>query len=122
MLSAPSLAAPRPGLRSALSHALRPTILARSVAASVIMWLIMGSVSPSYSSLIFQDELAVYFAAGLGIAPVSNIVVVVLTSLFSSDHTTISHPHVAAAIQVLITRVLSDRLSNSNRLIEELMG
>lgn len=98
MVNAPSLAAPRPGLRKALGHALRPTILARSVAASVIMWLIMGSVSPSYSSLIFQDELAVYFAAGLGIALVSNIVVVVVTSLFSSDHTTISHPQSTAAI------------------------
>lgn len=91
-------AAPPPGLRKALRHALRPTILARSVAAGAIMWLIMGSVSPSYSSLIFQDELAVYFAAGLGIALVSNIVVVVLTSLFTSDHTTISQPQSTAAI------------------------
>lgn len=93
-----SLTDPHPGIRNALSHALQPAILARSLAASAIMWLIMGSVSPSYSSLIFQGELATYFAAGLGIALVSNIVVVVITSLFSSDHTTISQPQSTAAI------------------------
>ena len=93
-----SFAAPQPGLRNALKYALQPAVLARSAAASVIMWLIMASVSPSYPSLIFQDELAAYFAAGLGIALTSNIVVVVVTSLFSSDHTTISQPQSTAAI------------------------
>ncbi len=98
MSNVSSFLPPNAGFRHALRHALRPTILARSVAASAIMWLIMASVSPSYPSLIFQGELAAYFAAGLGIALTSNIVVVVVTSLFSSDHTTISQPQSTAAI------------------------
>lgn len=94
----PAIADLQPGLRNTLKYALQPSIIARSMAASVIMWLIMASIAPSYASLIFQGELAGFFAAGLGITLASNIVVLVITSLFSSDHATISLPQTTAAV------------------------
>ena len=63
-------------------------MMLRSILASAIIWLLMGSVLPSYSALIFHGKLSGYFAAGLAIVLVSEIVLVLLTSLFSSDHAT----------------------------------
>lgn len=77
-------------LRQALRHVLQPQIILRSLAASAIIWLVFASVTPSYSKLIFHGRLSGYFAAGLAIALVSQLVVVFITSLFGSDHATIS--------------------------------
>lgn len=75
-------------LRQAIAQALKPQMILRSVLASAIIWLLMASVMPSYSRLVFNGKLASYFAAGLAIVLVSEIVMVLITSLFSSDHAT----------------------------------
>ncbi len=76
--------------REALKVSLQPAVLVRSLFASAIIWLIMMSLLPSYPGLIFQGKLTCYFAAGLSIALVSQFVIVFITSLFSSDHTTMA--------------------------------
>ena len=78
--------------REILKYALQPATLLRSVFASAIIWLIVASLVPSYSRLLFQGKLAGYFAAGLSIALVSDIVIVLVTSLFSSNHATLAVP------------------------------
>ena len=84
--------------RQALSHALQPAIIMRSLAASAVIWLILASVTPSYSRLIFHGKLSGYFAAGLAIALGSQMVIIVITSLFSSDPATISVPQSPSAV------------------------
>ena len=85
-------------IRQALRHALQPNMLLRSVFASAIIWLLMASAMPSYSALIFHGKLSGYFAAGLAIVLVSEIVVVLITSLFSSDHATQVVPQSPTAV------------------------
>ena len=51
--------------REILKVARQPATLLRSVFASAIIWLIVASLVPSYSRLLFQGKLAGYFAAGL---------------------------------------------------------
>lgn len=91
-------ASPDLSYSEALKRALQPAVLLRSVFASAIIWLIMASLMPSYSRLIFQGKLAGYFAAGLGIALVSQLVIVLVTSLFSSDHATLAVPQSPTAV------------------------
>ena len=71
-------------IRHAVGHALKPPILLRGVFTSAIIWLLMASAMPSYAGLIFHGELAGYFATGLAIVLVSEIVMVVITALLSS--------------------------------------
>ena len=87
-----------PGLIDAIRHALQPSAILRSLLASTIIWLLMASAMPSYSRLIFNGELAGYFAAGLGIVLVSEIAVALITSLFSSDHATLAVPQSPTAV------------------------
>ncbi|MDE2777292.1 MAG: cyclic nucleotide-binding domain-containing protein [Chloroflexota bacterium] len=77
-------------LRQGLGYALQPAVILRSLFAGAIIWLVFASVTPSYSKLIFQGKLSGYFAAGLAMALVSQLIVTLVTSLFSSDHATIS--------------------------------
>ena len=91
-------AAPDLSFRKALKLALEPGVFARSLFASAIIWLIMTSALPSYAGLIFQGKLAGYFAAGLGIALVSQIVIVFIISLLSSDHSTLAVPQSPTAV------------------------
>jgi len=67
-------------------------MLLRSVFASAIIWLLMASAMPSYSRLVFHGPLEAYFAAGLSMVLVSQIVVIPITSLLSSDHATLAVP------------------------------
>jgi len=67
-------------------------MLLRSVFASAIIWLLMASAMPSYSRLIFHGPLEAYFAAGLSMVLVSQIVVIPFTSLLASDHATLVVP------------------------------
>lgn len=75
-------------LRRALGYALQPPILLRSAATSAIIWLLMASAMPAYAGLIFHGQLSGYFAAGLAIVLVSEIIAVAFAALFSSDHAT----------------------------------
>jgi len=86
------------GYRGALKHALQPRIIARSAFASTIIWLLMASAMPSYSRLVFHGKLAAYFAAGLSIVLVSEIVMVLIASLFSSDQATQVVPQSPTAV------------------------
>ena len=91
-------ASPDLSFQDALKLALQPAVLTRSIFASAVIWLIMTSALPSYSGLIFRGRLAGYFAAGMGIALVSQIVIVFITSLFSSDHATLAVPQSPTAV------------------------
>ena len=94
-------------VRQALVYSLQPSILMRSLVASGIIWLIMASATPSYSRLIFEGKLSGYFAAGLAIALASQLVMVLITSLFSSDPSTIGLPQSpSAVIQGLLAGVV----------------
>ena len=79
-------------IRQALGYALQPQTFLRSAFASAIIWLLIASAMPSYSRLIFHGPLEAYFAAGLSMVLVSQIVVILITSLFSSDHATLVVP------------------------------
>lgn len=72
----------------ALKYALQPPMLLRSLFASATIWLLIASALPSYSRLIFSGPLAGYFAAGLAMVLVSQIITMLLTAFFSSDHAT----------------------------------
>ena len=85
-------------LRQAVAYSLQPAVILRSLAATAVIWLILASVTPSYSRLIFQDKLSGYFAAGLAIALGAQLVIVLITSLFSSDPATISVPQSPSAV------------------------
>ena len=85
-------------LGEAIRHALRPAIFLRSFSVAAIIWLIMASLTPSFARLIFNGALAGYFVAGLGIALVSEIGVALLTSLLSSDHSTLACPQSPTAV------------------------
>ncbi len=85
-------------LRQTIAQALKPQMILRSVLASAIIWLLMASAMPSYSRLVFNGKLANYFAAGLAIVLVSEIVMVIITSLFSSDHATQVVPQSPTAV------------------------
>ncbi len=87
-----SFGKPDQSLRETVKVALQPSVMLRSLFVSAIIWLLMASAMPAYARLVFQGELAGYFAAGLGIVLVSEIIAVVLTSLFSSDHATLVIP------------------------------
>ena len=63
-------------------------MMLRCIFTSAIIWLLMASVMPSYPGLIFHGKLSGYFAAGLAIVLVSEIVMVLISALFSSDHAT----------------------------------
>lgn len=71
---------------------LQPSLMLRSVLVSATIWLLMASAMPAYVRLVFRGELAGYFAAGLAIVFVSEIIAVLVTSLFSSDHATLVIP------------------------------
>ena len=85
-------------LSAGIRHALQPAVLLRSLGASAIIWLLMASAMPSYAGLIFHGKLSGYFAAGLAIVLVSEIVVVLITSLLSSDHATQVVPQSPTAV------------------------
>ncbi len=89
-----------PDLRfgEAIRIALKPSLLMRSVFASAIIWLLMASAMPSYAKLIFHGKMAEYFAAGLGITLLSQVVILVVTSLFCSDHATLVIPQSPTAV------------------------
>ncbi len=73
-------------------------MLLRSLLTSAIIWLLMASAMPSYAGLIFRGQLAGYFAAGLAIVLVSEIVTILITALFSSDHATQVVPQSPTAV------------------------
>lgn len=83
---------PDPSLRETIKYVLQPSVILRSLFVSAIIWLLMASAMPAYARLVFQGKLAGYFAAGLGIVLVGEIVAVLVTSLFSSDHATLVIP------------------------------
>lgn len=89
---------PDRSLREAIQYALQPAVILRSLSASAVIWLVLASVTPSYAGLIFQDKLSGYFAAGLAIALVSQIVFFVIISLFSSDPSTLAVPQTPSAV------------------------
>ena len=82
----------------AIKLALKPPLLMRSIFSSAIIWLLIASAVPSYAQLVFHGKMADYFAAGLGITLVSQIVTLVVTSLLSSDHATVVIPQSPTAI------------------------
>ncbi len=88
----------QPAMHAALKRALQPAVLLRSLFAATTIWLIMASLTPSYSRLIFQGKLAGYFAAGLGIALVSEIAIGLVSGLFSSDEATMAFPQSPTAV------------------------
>lgn len=85
-------------LRETIKFAVQPAALLRSAIASATIWLLMASAMPSYARLVFQERLADYFAAGLGIVLVSQIVTLVITAIFSSDHATLVIPQSPTAV------------------------
>ena len=89
---------PDRSLRESVKAALQPAALLRSVFASATIWLLMASAMPSYSRLVFQDRLAGYFTAGLGIVLVSQIITLLITAFFSSDHATLVIPQSPTAV------------------------
>ena len=98
MQDASPFASPDLSFREAFTIALKPSQLARSVFTSAIIWLLILSAMPSYAKLIFLGKMADYFAAGLGITLISQIVILVFTSLASSDHATIVIPQSPTAV------------------------
>lgn len=98
MQDASPFASPDLSFREAFKIALKPSQLARSVFTSAIIWLLIASAMPSYAKLIFLGKMADYFAAGLGITLISQIVILVFTSLASSDHATIVIPQSPTAV------------------------
>ena len=98
MQDASPFASPDLGIREAFRIALKPSQLARGIFTSAIIWLLILSAMPSYAQLIFLGKMADYFAAGLGITLVSQIVILVVTSLASSDHATIVIPQSPTAV------------------------
>jgi len=84
--------------REAFASALQQGIFLRSLFASLVIWLLMASAMPSYSRLVFQGQLEGYFAAGLAMVLVSQIVVLLISSLFSSDHATLVVPQSPTAV------------------------
>ncbi|MCY3781514.1 MAG: SulP family inorganic anion transporter [Chloroflexi bacterium] len=91
-------ASPDLSFSEAVRIALQPAVLLRGFFASVIIWLVLATVTPSYARLIFNGKLAGYFAAGLAIALVSQMVVGVITALFSSDRSTVAVPQSPSAV------------------------
>ncbi len=91
-------ASPDLGFREAIKIALKPPQLMRSVFTSAIIWLLVTSAMSSYAKLIFHAQMADYFAAGLGITLVSQIVLLIVNSLFSSDHATLMIPQSPTAV------------------------
>ncbi len=85
-------ASPDLGFREAIKIALKPSQLMRSVFTSAIIWLLVTSAMPSYAKLIFHGQMSDYFAAGFGITLLSQIIILIVTSLFSSDHATLVIP------------------------------
>ena len=85
-------------LRTTVALAMQPSMLLRSLFASAVIWLLMASAMPSYSRLIFHGKLAGFFAAGLAIVLVSEIVAVLVTSLLCSDHATQVVPQSPTAV------------------------
>ena len=84
--------------QSSLRNLLQPAVILRSLFASAIIWLLMASAMPSYAGLVFHGKLEAFFAAGLGIVIVSEIVTVLISSLFSSDHATLVVPQSPTAV------------------------
>ncbi len=91
-------ASPDLGFREAIKIALKPPLLMRSIFTSFIIWLLVTSAMSSYAKLIFHGQMADYFAAGLGITLVSQIVLLIVNSLFSSDHATLMIPQSPTAV------------------------
>ena len=98
MENASPFASPDLGFGKAIRIALRPSLLMRSVFTSAIIWLLIASAVPSYGKLIFLGRMVDYFAAGWGITLVRQIVILVVTSLTSSDHATIVIPQSPTAV------------------------
>lgn len=100
---------PDRSLRDVIKLALQPSAILRSLFVSATIWLLMASAIPAYARLVFRGELAGYFAAGLGIALVSEIVAVLVTAFFSSDHATLVIPQSpTVVIQGLIAASVID--------------
>ena len=74
MQAASPFDAPNMSFRDAVKLSLQPTVFMRSLFASVVIWLVLASVTPSYARLIFHGELSGYFAAGLAIVLASQII------------------------------------------------
>ena len=98
MQSDSTFASPDLGFGDKLKVSLQPAVLLRSLLASATIWLLMASAMPSYASLIFHGKLAGYFAAGLGITLVSQIIIISITSIFCSDHATLVIPQSPTAV------------------------
>ena len=98
MQDASPFASPDLGIREAFRIALKPWLLLRSVFTSAIIWVLILGAMPSYAKLLVLGKMADYFAAGLGITLVSQIVILVVTSLTSSDHATIVIPQSPTAV------------------------
>lgn len=93
-----SFGSPGLSVRDVVSLALQPSVLLRSISASAVIWLVLATVTPSYARLIFNGKLAGYFAAGLAIALVSQLVICGITALFSSDPSTVAVPQSPSAV------------------------
>lgn len=86
-------------------------MLLRSILASSIIWLLMASAMPSYAELIFGGQLSGYFAVGLAIVLVSEIVAILITGIFSSDHATqVIQQSPTAVIQGLVAASVVEAL------------
>ncbi len=98
MQSDSPFASPDLSFSDKLKISLQPAIFLRSLLASATIWLLMASAMPSYASLIFHGRLAGYFAAGLGIVLVSQVIIMLVTSIFCSDHATLVIPQSPTAV------------------------
>ena len=98
MEQASLFAAPDISFSDKLKTSLQPAIFLRSLLASATIWLLMASAMPSYASLIFHGKLAGYFAAGLGITLVSQVIIMLVTAMFCSDHATLVIPQSPTAV------------------------
>ena len=98
MQSDSPFASPDLSFSDKLKISLQPAVFFRSLLASATIWLLMASAMPSYASLIFHGRLAGYFAAGLGIVLVSQVIIMLVTSIFCSDHATLVIPQSPTAV------------------------
>ena len=111
MVQSSSPIIPQWTLRQTLRQALQPRMALRSLLASAIIWLLMASAMPSYAGLIFRGRLDSFFAVGLAIVLISEIVSTVITAFFSSDHATQVVPQSpTAVIQGLVAASVVDAM------------
>lgn len=80
-----------------ITHAFSVSNIISNALASILIWLIAIILATSFSALIFNGRLSVYYGAGIGIALVSAIVISLVVSVFGSDHATLAYPQSTAA-------------------------